>query len=116
MLEFVHGCLQIKTRESVWTYLGDASYSLYLSHTLILLALLGLWQKLPMAPDLIILTGILASLLFAWRVHELFERPIMLWVKRQRFDLRKSLRPIISSLPKLDRRTSNIELGSHREI
>ena len=81
----VYGALQIKARESVWTYLGDASYSLYLSHMFILLLFLqfALWIPFPMPPDLIIFVCLSASLLFAWRIHELFEKPIMALFKRQ---------------------------------
>ncbi len=50
----VYGTLQVKARESVWTYLGDASYSLYLSHTLPLSLLLAVWMKVAIPPDLII--------------------------------------------------------------
>jgi exopolysaccharide production protein ExoZ len=84
----VYGVLQIRARRSVWTYLGDASYSLYLSHPLIL-ALLPLCIKFPMSPDLIILAGISLSLLFAWRAHERFEKPIMAALKRQQLGHRK---------------------------
>src|SRR5262249_6589648 len=80
----VYGTLQARARESVWTYLGDASYSLYLSHSVPLVILSALWMKFPIPPDLIILAGISASLLFAWRMHELFEKPIMAWRKRSR--------------------------------
>jgi exopolysaccharide production protein ExoZ len=73
----VYGTLQARVRESVWTYLGNASYSLYLTHPLILTALLVLWQIRPIPADLIVLIGITAALLFAWRVHERVERPIM---------------------------------------
>jgi exopolysaccharide production protein ExoZ len=79
----VYGTLQIKARESVWTYLGDASYSLYLSHIFPLSILLALWMKFPIPPDLIILIGISAALLFAWRIHERVEKPIMAALKRQ---------------------------------
>jgi len=79
----VYGTLQIKLERSVWTYLGDASYSLYLSHAFIIFLLFIFWKKFPMSPDLIILTCILASLLFAWRVHERFEKPIVTLLKRQ---------------------------------
>jgi exopolysaccharide production protein ExoZ len=86
----VYGALQIKARKSVWTYLGDASYSLYLSHSLILLPLLSLWTLFPMPPYLIIPTGISASLIFAWRVHERFEKPILALFKRQQLHGRQS--------------------------
>jgi exopolysaccharide production protein ExoZ len=79
----VYGALQLKARQSVWTYLGDASYSLYLSHTLILLPMVPLLGiSVPIPPDLIILISISASVIFAWRIHELFEKPVMAWFKR----------------------------------
>jgi exopolysaccharide production protein ExoZ len=88
----VYGTLQINAGKSVWTYLGDASYSLYLSHTLIvpIAPLLSLRfpilsLRFPISPDLITLISILACVLFAWRVHELFEKPIMAWFGRSRF-------------------------------
>jgi len=87
----VYGSLQIKARESIWTYLGEASYSLYLSHGLIMIGLLtltaralGFWENLPMQPDFIIFIFVSASLLFAWRVHELFEKPILALLRGQR--------------------------------
>jgi exopolysaccharide production protein ExoZ len=73
----VYGTLQIRAQESVWTYLGNASYSLYLTHTFPLTALLALWTVNPIPADLIIVIGITAALLFAWRIHERVERPIM---------------------------------------
>jgi exopolysaccharide production protein ExoZ len=72
----VYGTLQVQVRESVWTYLGNASYSLYLTHTFPLTALLALWAIYPIPADLIILIGIGTSLLFGWRIHERFEKPI----------------------------------------
>jgi exopolysaccharide production protein ExoZ len=79
----VYGTLQVRARESVWTYLGDASYSLYLSHIYPLTILLALWMKFPIPSDLIILIGISAALLFAWRIHERVEKPIMAALKRR---------------------------------
>ena len=79
----VYGTSQLQARESVWTYLGDASYSLYLSHIFPLTILLALWMKFPIRPDLIILIGISAALLFAWRIHERIEKPIMAALKRE---------------------------------
>jgi exopolysaccharide production protein ExoZ len=79
----VYGTLKIKSRESLWTYLGDMSHSLYLSHSLVVSLLLALWMKVSIPPDLIVLTGILTSLLFAWCIHELFEKPIMRVLRRK---------------------------------
>ena len=43
----VYGTMQIKARPSVWTYLGDASYTLDLVHTFALAPLLVLWMIYP---------------------------------------------------------------------
>jgi exopolysaccharide production protein ExoZ len=86
----VYGTLQIHARESIWTYLGDASYSLYLSHAVIVFPLLVLWQKFPMPPNLIILICIFISLLFAWRIHERIEKPVMALLKRQQLSRRQT--------------------------
>jgi exopolysaccharide production protein ExoZ len=79
----VYGTLQVQARESVWTYLGYASYSLYLSHVFPLAVLLALCMKFSIPPDLIIVTGISAAVLFAWRIHERIEKPIMAALKRE---------------------------------
>lgn len=73
----VYGVLQMQMQQSVWTYLGGASYSLYLSHIFPLTLLLVLLRHWPIRCDFIILIGILTSVLFAWRVHERFEKPMM---------------------------------------
>jgi exopolysaccharide production protein ExoZ len=73
----VYGTMQIKAQPSVWTYLGDASYALYLVHTFALPPLLVLWNIYPVNANIIVLTGIIASVLFAWRVHERIEKPIL---------------------------------------
>jgi exopolysaccharide production protein ExoZ len=87
----VYGAVQIEGRESVWTYLGDASYSLYLSHTPVMFLLFAFWKKFPSPPELIILSCVSASLLFAWTVHESIEKPIMALFKRQRPAHRQAL-------------------------
>lgn len=91
----VYGTLQIKARPSVWTYLGDASYSLYLSHTFVIFLLFVFWKKFPMPPDSIILICVAASLLFAWRIHERFEKPIMALFKRQQLRRRHASAQIL---------------------
>lgn len=73
----VYGAMQIKSAPSVWTYLGDASYSLYLVHTFMLTPLQVLWTKFPIPADAIIVIGLVASVVFAWRIHELIEKPIL---------------------------------------
>jgi exopolysaccharide production protein ExoZ len=81
----VYGTIQIETKESVWTYLGDGSYSLYLIHTLLLSALLTLWLAVPVPADLIAAVGVVSSVLLAWRVHERFEKPILKALRRSPF-------------------------------
>lgn len=75
--------MQIQTARSVWTYLGDASYALYLVHTFVVTPLQALWMKFPIPADAIIAIGLTASVLFAWRVHELIEKPILSRLARQ---------------------------------
>jgi exopolysaccharide production protein ExoZ len=73
----VYGTMQIAAKPSVWTYLGDASYSLYLTHPLVVSVLAAVWTAYPVPADLIVAVGMLASLAFAWRVHESVERPLL---------------------------------------
>jgi exopolysaccharide production protein ExoZ len=73
----VYGTMRIRCAPSVWTYLGDASYALYLVHTFMVTPLQGLWTRYPIPPDAIIAIGLTTSVLFAWRVHELVEKPIL---------------------------------------
>ena len=82
----VYGTIQIKARESVWTYLGGASFALYLSHPIILGGLLTVWMRLPfrLPPDVIVAAGVAASILFAWRVHELLEKPLLAALRHQK--------------------------------
>lgn len=78
----VYGTMQIEARESVWTYLGDSSYTLYLVHTLVISGLSALWIIVPLPADLIIITGVGASVLLAWRIYERFERPLLRILRR----------------------------------
>jgi exopolysaccharide production protein ExoZ len=73
----VYGTMQIRTTPSAWTYLGDASYALYLVHTFMVTPLQALWTKFPIPADAIIAIGLITSVLFAWRVHELVEKPML---------------------------------------
>jgi exopolysaccharide production protein ExoZ len=72
----VYGTMQIAAKPSVWTYLGDASYSLYLTHPLVVSTLAAVWAHTVPA-DLIVAVTMLASLAFAWRIHESVERPLL---------------------------------------
>lgn len=73
----VYGSMHIEARKSVWTYLGDASYSIYLVHITVVTGLLVLWKAVPAPPDLIVTAGVILSLVLAWRVHELIEKPLL---------------------------------------
>ena len=79
----IYGTMQIRAGRSVWTYLGEASYTLYLVHTFMITPLQGLWTKFPIPADAIIAIGLTTSLLFAWRVHELVEKPMLRWLVRR---------------------------------
>lgn len=63
--------------------LGDASYSLYLSHPLILSGLGKLWQRFHMNGALFVLAGIVLPVAFAWANYRLFERPVTRWCQRR---------------------------------
>ncbi|OWO93732.1 acyltransferase [Rhizobium esperanzae] len=73
----VFGTMQINAGKSVWAYLGEASYTLYLFHTVPISALLTLWIFYPLPPDIIIAIGVAVSLLFCWRIHEKVEKPLL---------------------------------------
>jgi exopolysaccharide production protein ExoZ len=73
----VLGTMQIDAKPSAWTFLGDASYTLYLSHMPPIQLLLLWWTVHPAAPDLIVVVGSLVSVLFAWRMYVLFEIPML---------------------------------------
>lgn len=78
----VYGAMQWPLKESIWTYLGDASYTLYLTHTFAVTPLLALWAAFPVQPDLMIVISMAASVLLAWRIHETVERPLLRAIPR----------------------------------
>jgi exopolysaccharide production protein ExoZ len=82
----VWGTMQIAAQPSALTYLGDASYSLYLVHPLVMwLMHLGLVVfPVSMSADALILIQMAASVLVAWRFYELFEKPILNLLNRRR--------------------------------
>jgi exopolysaccharide production protein ExoZ len=85
----VWGTLQIEAREGVQTRLGDASYALYLIHLPIVgLISLALCRVRGLPPDIIVLAAAAASVLLAWRIHELFEKPMLVWARRPVFRLK----------------------------
>ncbi|MGB9140802.1 MAG: acyltransferase [Aestuariivirga sp.] len=79
----VYGTMQIRGSESPWTRQGDASYSLYLTHPLLMPTLLALWKLVPLQADLVILITATASVIFGWRIHLAIEKPVIAWLSRQ---------------------------------
>ncbi len=86
----------VRMLESVWALrLGSISYSLYLTHSLVLSGLLSVIQSKYSSPDKIILCELLVSLpillLFAAGFHYLFERPFLNTVHESRRAPRKTM-------------------------
>ena len=81
----VFGTMQIRLGRGILSYLGDASYSLYLSHsTIIAIIAAGVrWAPFQVPADLIIVGGITLSLLFGWRTYELIEKPLLNLLRRR---------------------------------
>ena len=66
----------------VFVRIGDASYSLYLSHLLVLGAIGWLWQRLLAGPSLLDHVALLtlcfvAALVWSWISYQLAERPLL---------------------------------------
>ena len=78
----VWGTLQIEARKSVFTYLGDASYALYLTHEPVVLFasvfLIGAGLPLP----IMILGPMAASVALSAVVYQFVEKPIMATLRR----------------------------------
>ncbi|OBQ62620.1 hypothetical protein A8146_15975 [Mesorhizobium loti] len=89
----VFGTMQIDAQPSAWTVLGDASYMLYLIHTLPITLLLMVWTAFPIPPDLIIVIGTATSVLFAWRMYIRFELPLRKFLRRHDPSLETGFRP-----------------------
>jgi exopolysaccharide production protein ExoZ len=79
----VFGAMQIEAKSSTWTVLGDASYSLYLTHMLPIFVLHIWWSRHPITPDLMILVVASIAVLVAWRIYVLFEVPTLKWLGRR---------------------------------
>lgn len=73
----VWGAMQFKGRESFWTRQGDASYSLYLTHSIFMPVFFLVWKVFPMPADLVIAVSVAATAFFAWRIHLAIELPIL---------------------------------------
>jgi exopolysaccharide production protein ExoZ len=81
----VWGTMQIEGRKGVFSYLGDASYALYLVHLPFVLSIVWAACKFTsLPPDAIAILAVVASVLIGWRVHELFEKPILKWLGKPR--------------------------------
>jgi exopolysaccharide production protein ExoZ len=79
----VWGAMQIEMRKGLLTELGDASYALYLAHLpVVALVALGLARYTALPPDLIVVAAAAASVLLCWRIHLLFEKPMLAWLGR----------------------------------
>lgn len=78
----VYGTMHIQTQRSVWTYLGGASYSLYLVHPILLSGLAVVWILYPVGPNVIVTIGIVASLVVSLRVYERIEKPMIARLKQ----------------------------------
>ena len=79
----VWGTLQIDARKGALTTLGDASYSIYLFHAPLVAAAVWLMVRFSAAPsDLIIAVAAGFAVLIGWRIHELFEKPLLAFLKR----------------------------------
>ncbi|MGX7876862.1 hypothetical protein ACVDG5_033115 [Mesorhizobium sp. ORM6] len=95
----VFGTMQIDAQPSAWTVLGDASYMLYLIHTLPITLLLMVWTVFPIPPDFIIVIGTATSVLFAWRMYIRFELPLRKFLRRRDSSLETGFRPSDLALP-----------------
>jgi exopolysaccharide production protein ExoZ len=79
----VWGTMQIEVRQGVLTYLGDASYALYLTHLPVVVAVAWLANRFTsLPPDGVAIAAAAASIALAWRVHELFEKPMLNWLRK----------------------------------
>ncbi len=78
----VWGTTQLDIPNGVTAYLGDTSYALYLFHpALAAFAINQVAFPLHLPTDLAIIAAILASILISWRIHELFEKPMLKYFK-----------------------------------
>jgi exopolysaccharide production protein ExoZ len=80
----VWGAMQFKGHVNIWTRQGDASYALYLTHSLFLPTFFLVWTVIPLPTDLIIVISMAASAFFGWRIHLAIEMPVLNALKGQR--------------------------------
>jgi exopolysaccharide production protein ExoZ len=80
----VWGAMQFKGRANVWTRQGDASYALYLTHSLFMPMFFLFWKAIPLPTDIIIVISMAAAAFFGWRIHLAIEMPVLNALKGQR--------------------------------
>ena len=80
----VWGVMQFNGRASAWTRQGDASYSLYLTHSLFMPMFFVVWTLIPLPTDLMIVISMAAAAFFGWRIHLAIEVPVLNALKGQR--------------------------------
>jgi exopolysaccharide production protein ExoZ len=73
----VWGAMQFKGRANVWTRQGDASYALYLTHSLFMPMFFLIWKVIPLPTDMIIVISMAAAAFFGWRIHLAIEVPVL---------------------------------------
>lgn len=79
----VWGTMQLDVRQGLLTYLGEASYALYLTHLpVVIIVAWALCRFTPAPPDAVVGIAAAASIALAWRVHELFEKPMLNWLRK----------------------------------
>jgi exopolysaccharide production protein ExoZ len=83
----IWGALGVKCRPGVLTYLGDASYSIYLCHWPLLIGMLLSLGKLGVLAwfpaDAVLFASSAVAVLIACRIYELVEKPALAFLRRQ---------------------------------
>jgi exopolysaccharide production protein ExoZ len=78
----VWGALQMRARQGALTTLGDASYAIYLFHLPVVTCVVwAACRFTPLPPDVIVALAAGAGVLLGWRIHELFEKPLLGWLR-----------------------------------
>lgn len=79
----VWGTTQVDAHPGALTQLGDASYSIYLFHVPMVLVTGGLLNRFTNVPtDLVVALCVVVAVVIGWRIHVLFERPILAFLSR----------------------------------
>jgi exopolysaccharide production protein ExoZ len=83
----IWGALGLRCRPGLLTYLGDASYSIYLCHGPVLIGLLLMLGKLGLLAwlpaDAVLMASSAIAVVIAWRIHELVEKPALAFLRNQ---------------------------------